>query len=57
MKMFLARLTIPALKVSTTVFVMAMALMQMKHRCGGIGFIRQPITFLVKEEKQQKGLD
>ena len=50
MKMVLARLTILTLKVSTTLFVMTMVLMQMKHKCMGIGFIRRAMVFLVMKE-------
>ena len=35
------------LNVYITVSVMAMALMQMKHGCMGIGFIRRIMVFLV----------
>ena len=52
----LARLKILTFKVRITVSVMAMALMQMKHGCMGIGFIRKNMVFLVMEERQQKGL-
>ena len=55
-KVVLARLKILTLKVPTTVFVMTMALMQMKHGCMEIGSIRQAMVFLVMEEKQRKGL-
>ena len=44
-------------KVRITVFVITMALMQVKHGCIGIGFIRQNMGLLVMEEKQQKGLN
>ena len=43
----LARSKILILKVRITVFVMIMALMQMKYGCMGIGFTRQEMVFLV----------
>ena len=56
MKMVSARLKILTLKVSITVFVMTMALIQMKHGRMGIGFIRQNVVFLMMEERLLKGL-
>ena len=46
MKMVSARLKMLTLKVHITVSVMTMALMQMKHGCMGIGFIRLVMVFL-----------
>ena len=42
-----ARLKIFTSKVIIIVFVMTMALMQMKHECMGIGFIPRIMVFLV----------
>ena len=42
-----SKIKIFTLKVIIIVFVMTMALMQMKHGCMGIGFIPQIIIFLV----------
>ena len=54
MKMVLEKLRILTLKVRITVFVIIMALMQMKHGCMGIGFIRQNMVFLVMEERLKR---
>ena len=56
MKMVLARQKILTLKVTITVFVMIITLMQMKHGCMGTGLIRQIMVFLVMEESLQKDL-
>ena len=47
--MVLARLRILSLKVRITVFLMILVLMQMKHGCMGIGFIRQIMNSIVYE--------
>ena len=47
MKMVSARLKMVILNVDITVYVMTMALMQMKHKCMGIDFIRLVMVFLV----------
>ena len=47
MKMVLAKLKIVTFKALITVFVITMALMQMKHGCMETGFIQQIMLFLV----------
>ena len=56
MKMFLAKLKIFTIKVLIIVFVMIIALMQVKYEFMGIRFIQQNVVFLVMEERLQKGL-
>ena len=49
-----ARLKILTLKVIIIVFVMAMALTQMKHECMGFGFIPWIMIFFVMKQRPQK---
>ena len=56
MKMVPARLKILTLRMCITVFVMTMGLMQMKHGCMGIGFIRRTVVFLAMKLRLQEGL-
>ena len=46
MKMVSARLKMLTLRMIIAVFVMTMTLIQMKHGCMGISFIRRTMVFL-----------
>ena len=54
MKMVSARLKMLTLKVHIAVSVMTMVLMQMKHGCMGIDFIRLVMVYLAKKVKAKK---
>ena len=51
MRMSSTKLKMLKLRVHMTVFVMAVALMLMKHECMGIGFISQIMVFFGHEVK------